>query len=100
METTYAKLRNGSWGLKGLNLSDGALVTVVKRDGSSKSERVGRILWRGQDGACLACIAEPVRVQSERRGGFQGRRSRSNWRPCGYPGCSPSYCDERDGEGG
>ena len=21
------------------------------------------------------------------------------WRSCGYPGCSPTYCDECDGEG-
>jgi hypothetical protein len=27
------------------------------------------------------------------------RRSNRNWQPCGYPGCSPSYCDECDGEG-
>lgn len=24
---------------------------------------------------------------------------RRGWRPCGYPGCSPQYCDECDGEG-
>ena len=23
----------------------------------------------------------------------------SSWRPCGYPGCSRSYCDECDGRG-
>jgi hypothetical protein len=23
----------------------------------------------------------------------------SNWRPCGYPGCNPTYCDECDGKG-
>jgi hypothetical protein len=28
-----------------------------------------------------------------------GRSYRRSWRPCGYPGCSPSYCDECDGEG-
>lgn len=22
------------------------------------------------------------------------------WRPCGYPGCSPSYCEECDERGG
>ena len=22
-----------------------------------------------------------------------------NWRPCGYPGCNPTQCDECDGEG-
>jgi hypothetical protein len=21
------------------------------------------------------------------------------WRPCGYPGCTPTYCDECDGKG-
>lgn len=21
------------------------------------------------------------------------------WRPCGYPGCNPGYCDECNGEG-
>ena len=26
-------------------------------------------------------------------------RRKSAWRPCGYPGCSPQYCDECDGEG-
>ena len=26
------------------------------------------------------------------------RRGRP-WRPCGYPGCNPSYCDECDCEG-
>ena len=25
--------------------------------------------------------------------------SRRSWSPCGYPGCTPSYCDECDGEG-
>lgn len=24
----------------------------------------------------------------------------AGWRPCGYPGCNPSYCDECDGKGG
>lgn len=29
-----------------------------------------------------------------------GRRSgRRGWKPCGYPGCSPRYCDECDGAG-
>lgn len=26
-------------------------------------------------------------------------RTRRPWRPCGYPGCNPRYCDECDGEG-
>lgn len=29
-----------------------------------------------------------------------GASRRPGWRPCGYPGCNPSYCDECDGRGG
>lgn len=28
-----------------------------------------------------------------------GTARRPGWRPCGYPGCSPAYCDECDGRG-
>jgi hypothetical protein len=27
------------------------------------------------------------------------RSAPRNWRPCGYPGCHPSHCDECDGRG-
>ena len=26
-------------------------------------------------------------------------KTRPNWRPCGYPGCNPHYCDDCDGRG-
>lgn len=29
----------------------------------------------------------------------KSQRRPRNWRPCGYPGCSPNFCDECDGEG-
>lgn len=32
-------------------------------------------------------------------GGAQASKWRKGWRPCGYPGCSPNYCDECDGDG-
>ena len=92
MATTYTKLRNGDWGLRGTNLCVGQTVTVSKRDGSTKSETVGRVLWSGEDGACLATVA---REQSAPR----HSQPRRGWAPCGYPGCSPDYCDECDGEG-
>lgn len=25
--------------------------------------------------------------------------TKKSWVPCGYPGCSPTYCDECDGKG-
>lgn len=43
---TYTKLRNGSWGLRLTHdANPGATVTVTRRDGSTKTEIVGRILW-------------------------------------------------------
>jgi hypothetical protein len=56
MKVTYAKLNDGSWGIR----ADGALavgqtVTVTKRDGTTKSETVGRVIWKG-DGVTLAAI--------------------------------------------
>jgi hypothetical protein len=59
MTTTYTKLRDGSWGLRadgGTRLTVGAAVTVAKRDGTTKQEVVGKILWSG-DGITLATIA-------------------------------------------
>lgn len=35
----------------------------------------------------------------EIKAGMVTPTKRSNWRPCGYPGCSPNFCDECDGEG-
>ena len=38
-------------------MTDGQTVTVTKRDGVAKTETVGKVLWRGGDGTCLATIA-------------------------------------------
>lgn len=55
--TTYTKLRDGSWGLRAQgSLTAGQAVSVRKKDGSAKTETVGRILWTG-DGITLATIA-------------------------------------------
>lgn len=53
---SYSKLRDGSWGLRGKDLVAGATITVTKKSGGTKVETVGRILWRGEDGTCLASI--------------------------------------------
>jgi hypothetical protein len=87
---TYTKLKDGSWGiLAGQELSLGALVTVVKRSGETKNEILGELVYAGE-GDWVYRIghnsSRPV------------RRARA-WRPCGYPGCNPSHCDECEGEG-
>jgi len=54
---TFAKLRTGAWGVKGPNLREGERVTIHKKDGSTQTKTVGRILWTGPDGATLATLA-------------------------------------------
>lgn len=59
--TTYTKLRDGSWGLRGDGLAAGAKVTVTKKSGESKVETVGKVLWTG-NGVSLATIATETRA--------------------------------------
>lgn len=56
---TYTKLRSGEWGIRGPAsiLRDGAEVTVAKKSGERKVERVAKVVWQG-DGIALAAIAQ------------------------------------------
>lgn len=49
MKTTYGRLDDGTWGLRveGAVPEVGASLTVTKKDGSTKTEVVGAILWQG-----------------------------------------------------
>ena len=76
--TTYTKLRDGSWGLRGKNLTSGQTVTVTTKAGKSKTECVGKVLWTGPDGLSLATIAD---------GG--GRRK---CKGCGKAEGTPMHC--------
>lgn len=49
--------------------------------------------------ACAKGEAAPAVAPSAGRAVSSGRHVRRGWRPCGYPGCSPQYCDECDGDG-
>jgi hypothetical protein len=79
--TTFAKLNNGSWGLRGSNLVEGQTVTVVKRGGQKLTLTVGRVIWRGKDGTCLAEKASSGTTYS--RTSSRGRSGRC--RGCGGP---------------
>lgn len=100
MPNTYAKLQNGDWGVRvaGPKPAEGDALTVTKKDGSSKKEVIGRVLWSGA-GVYLCTIAPKSAAPSGSGTGGSARRRRP-WRPCGYPGCQPGFCDECDGEGG
>ena len=68
MSATYAKLRSGEWGIKStVPLRAGDTAVVVKRSGQARRCIVGRVLWTGEDGACLATIAMSVANKSAPR---------------------------------
>lgn len=96
MQASFTKLRSGDWGIRvtGGVPEAGQSVVVAKRDGSSDTVSVDRVVWSGE-GVALCAI---VRRAKGRSGGYYSQRA-SRYRPCGYPGCSPGYCDECDGEG-
>jgi hypothetical protein len=59
MSATYARLRSGEWGIKStVALRAGDTAVVVKRSGQARRVIIGRVLWTGNDGACLATIAQ------------------------------------------
>lgn len=51
MNATYSKLKSGEWGLRVTDGTpeDGDVVTVTKKSGEQRQERVGTVLWRGED---------------------------------------------------
>lgn len=47
---TYTQLRDGSWGIRVPGTArENESVTVTKKDGTTKTETVARILWSGRD---------------------------------------------------
>jgi hypothetical protein len=59
-----------------------------------------RVEWsKGASARHVACAGSaPVSRVSAARSAPRPT-SRRPWRPCGYPGCNQSHCDECDGEG-
>ena len=56
---------------------------------------------RAAEAQALVTGAGPKSPRPASSGGSGGGGGyRRAWRPCGYPGCNPRYCDECDGKGG
>lgn len=53
----WKRLRNGAWGVTGPDtlVREGAIVSVEKRDGSTSTATVSRVLWSG-DGKAIASV--------------------------------------------
>ena len=85
MSTTYTKLRDGSWGVRGTGLVAGARTSVIKRDGSSKTETVGRVLWTGPDGVSIATVEQQAKDSGAASTRSRSSRSGGRCRSCGGP---------------
>lgn len=76
MDTTWARLKDGSWGLRGHRLASGDEVDVVRKDGTQARVLVGEVVWRDpHDGTTLATVAQ---IKGSTRGGT-GRKSRGSF---------------------
>jgi hypothetical protein len=99
MEASFAKLRDGSWGVrvKGGIPRPGEVVRVSKRDGSGDQAKIDKVLWQGDDVAICSIVpkaeSKPA-VSSSFRAREGGSRTRSGrCVDCGGPlgtlrGCS------------
>ena len=99
---SFSRLRDGSWGLcSDAPLSEGDAVTVKKRDGSTSTAQVGRLVWQGHGAHIYASVAlaPAPRIPGPGPGVRNAGQRKRPFRRCGYPGCSPEFCDECDGEG-
>lgn len=48
MAATYTKLKDGTWGVRStFMISPNQSITVVKKDGMCKAERVASVVWHG-----------------------------------------------------
>lgn len=96
MSASYTKLKSGEWGIRVEGtVSSGDTVSVKKKDGTTKVEKVGKIIWTG-NGVSLCTVGEKgtCTERAADAGYARGRTVRSDC--CGYPcpvtgrRCSPS----------
>ena len=80
MPITYSKLRDGSWGVRSdSELRPDTIVTVTKKSGGQKQERIGRVLWTDRRTWLAAIVSEAG------RSGRSARRASVGYWEC--PAC-------------
>src|SRR5438552_3646240 len=83
MMASYTKLKSGEWGVRVEGaVKSGNRVTVRKKDGTTKVEVIGKVVWSG-GGVSLCAIEETVTERQANAGYGRGRQVRSDC--CGYP---------------
>jgi len=93
MKGSYAKLKDGSWGVKVVcnapedeaRVSEGLKIAVATRKGATKTEIVDKVLWKGvdQDGS----VALLARVKGGRLSEDSAFRQRARGSTLMCPGC-------------
>jgi hypothetical protein len=59
-----------------------------------------QVVWtKGSQARHVGCAGSAPASQVRAAPSSTRPTSRRTWRPCGYPGCNRSHCDECDGEG-
>lgn len=100
---TWTKLKSGKWGIKLQRAArEGESVQVKRKDGSVSTVVITKVVWTDGSSVSLCAIDEGEKSEDyfKRQPHGPARETRRRrYVPCGYPGCSPSYCDECDGEG-
>jgi|GEM_PF-2243361 len=114
MSASYAKLQDGSWGIRASGkLVAGQTVTVTKKSGESKPETVAAIVWTGPDRdggeSTLATIKATSKTTSKTGsqpagygGGIVPRSGRGRASGAGHAASVPgfsSWCTDRPGCG-
>lgn len=123
------KLQSGAWGAKVATPAEvGDVVTIRTQGGKTWDAKITafeRVIDEGTMGQFYICqtvsldrlntailprrapvvetLVMPAGVAptlaGPDRAAIRSLNRRDSWRPCGYPGCSPAYCDECDGVG-
>lgn len=97
MAASFTKLNNGDWGIRVTGtVSEGAKVTVKKKDGTESTETVEKVVWT--DGKASICaIKKKQSTGGRRRGGYNSGADRGGHEGyCGFPcpvtgrTCNPS----------
>jgi hypothetical protein len=94
---SFTKLQSGKWGVRspGARPLPGGILVVHKKDGTMSEVEVVRVVWSSPADDLHLCETRDTKPR-ERPAYVRTDRA---WRPCGYPGCTRTYCDECDGQG-
>jgi hypothetical protein len=95
-QATYTKLRDGSWGIRATTpVTAGQVITVTKKDGTQKQEKVGAVVWKG-DGVVLASLSRESSSGDYKSHNEYGRRQPRGHKPCYM--CGSYYCSGAFGD--